>query len=234
MSTKTIFIGNYEVGTIFDVEVDFVKNNGPDIASGVLVTLNIPTGLSYSSSDLSQGSYDSANDRWSVGSLIPGQSVNGTFSFEITDDCQGPYTATFTTSVTSGCDSCFTNNQLTVITSGMACCDVRACVAHPVVRTITASSYDAAASDEVLLVDSSSNAVTINLPAEATAYDPDTNKSLADMRIKVIDNTNGVTVSATGKIVDNTTIAGASTTYNFAFVGDAIQLVTDGTNWFVI
>ncbi|HEX2866889.1 MAG TPA: SdrD B-like domain-containing protein [Ignavibacteriales bacterium] len=49
-----------------------VKNNGPAAASGVVVSDLLPSGADYISADASQGTYNSSDGKWSVGSLAVG------------------------------------------------------------------------------------------------------------------------------------------------------------------
>ncbi len=46
-----------------------LRNNGPDDATGVAVTLHLPVGLSFLSASPGSGSYDSASGVWTLGSL---------------------------------------------------------------------------------------------------------------------------------------------------------------------
>lgn len=59
-----------------------LRNDGPDGASGVVVSAPLPTGTSYVAH--SGGSYDPATGNWSVASLAPGQSVTLTITATIT------------------------------------------------------------------------------------------------------------------------------------------------------
>ncbi|MBA3583429.1 MAG: DUF11 domain-containing protein [Gemmatimonadetes bacterium] len=57
-----------------------VRNRGPDAASGIQVTDDLPDRLTFLAADASQGSYDSASGIWSVGGLANG----ATATLEIT------------------------------------------------------------------------------------------------------------------------------------------------------
>ncbi len=46
-----------------------LTNNGPDSATGVVLTDTLPVDLTYSTSSATQGSYDSASGAWTVGDL---------------------------------------------------------------------------------------------------------------------------------------------------------------------
>ena len=50
-----------------------VRNNGPNPATGVVVTDQLPSGVSYLASTPSQGAYDPVTGRWAVGALAVGQ-----------------------------------------------------------------------------------------------------------------------------------------------------------------
>ncbi|WP_084269377.1 beta strand repeat-containing protein, partial [Methanobrevibacter curvatus] len=52
-----------------------VTNFGPDNATGVEITDNLPNGLIYKSSNTTVNSYNSANGKWYIGNLANGQSV---------------------------------------------------------------------------------------------------------------------------------------------------------------
>jgi uncharacterized repeat protein (TIGR01451 family) len=49
-------------------------NNGPNPASGVVITDLLPTGLTFQSATASLGSYDATSGRWAIGDLAVGQS----------------------------------------------------------------------------------------------------------------------------------------------------------------
>lgn len=236
MSTQTreVYIGDYEVGTTILIPVNFVKNSGDNIATGVEVEVDYPATLSYNSGStaLDQGSYSDVTKIWSIGSLLSNQSVAAVFAFDVVDDCHDSYTITFTVSTQSGCDSCLNDNELCVTTVGSSCCLSSGC-RDPKVDTISDLAYNVLLTDEILLLDGTSNNVTATLPSAASAYNSTTGKSKKFI-FKAINVSNAVSLSATEKIVAGTTVAGAGTTYSFSSVGDAVIIVTDGTNYFVI
>ena len=61
-------------GTEFNFTIT-AKNNGPDPATGLKVTDNLPTGLTYVSSTASQGTYSSSTGVWDIGSLAKDAAV---------------------------------------------------------------------------------------------------------------------------------------------------------------
>lgn len=226
-NTKTAQIGRYQNGTVFTVNVDFVKNNGPDTATGVEVAVDIPTGLEYSTSGLGQGSYNTMTDIWSVGSLIPGQSVAATFSFLVTDDCEGPYTITFTISTQAGCDSCLNNNELCIVTNGVSCCDD----CNPNIKTIT-SDYTVLSTDNTILADGSSNEIMITLPSPASTYSEGRGQKFV---FRCLDSTNQVRVQTpSGVIVGPFTPGSSIAVQGVNATGDYITLQSDGTNYYIV
>ena len=70
---------SYNLGDTVTVTVT-VKNNGPDNASGVSIKDLLPTGLNYSSSNASTGSYDNTTGIWKIGNLNNGSTVTLTIT----------------------------------------------------------------------------------------------------------------------------------------------------------
>ncbi|XOB98340.1 Ig-like domain-containing protein [Deinococcota bacterium DY0809b] len=69
-----------------------VTNDGPDTATGVEVTDQLPSGYTYVSSNPSQGSYDSATGKWSGLTLASG--ANATLTITATVNASGDHTNT--------------------------------------------------------------------------------------------------------------------------------------------
>lgn len=228
MATKPANIGVYQNGSQFTVNVDFVKNAGPDTAVGVVVDVTIPDGIEYASSSLSQGTFNSGTNKWSVGSLLAGQSVSATFTFTVTDDCEGPYSIVFDVSTTGGCDGCLTNNQLCIVTSGFSCCED----CDDKIQTIT-DDYVVQLTDKgTILADGSTNEITITLPSPASAYSEGRGKKFV---FKTLDSTNQVRLfTPSGKIVGPLDIASSTDTQGVNATGDYITIQSDGTNWYVV
>lgn len=90
-------------------------------------------------------------------------------------------------------------------------------------QTVTATSDTLTKTDTIVLIDSSSNAVTINLPA--AAGDGISGKVYV---IKAIDVSNTCTVDGNA----SETIDG-STTYVFSAQYEAISIICDGSNWHI-
>lgn len=92
----------------------------------------------------------------------------------------------------------------------------------PVTTTVTASSITLDHSHHIVLCDTSSNAITVNLPAAADYP----NKQFT---IKVIDATNNVTIDGNAsETIDGATTVTLSTQYQSRTV------VSDGNDWHVI
>lgn len=93
------------------------------------------------------------------------------------------------------------------------------------ITTITSNTTLSNAHSTVL-VDASSNAVTVTLPTAASAYSDGVGGRFS---IKAIDTSNTVTVDA-----DGTETIDGSLTFVFASQYDAIEIQSDGSNWFII
>ena len=89
-----------------------VTNNGPSVSSGVVVTDNLPTGLTLVSATPSVGTWSSPN--WSVGSINPGSSVYMTVVAQ-TSPALSPGNVTNTaTVIATTTDPILTNNSSSV------------------------------------------------------------------------------------------------------------------------
>jgi uncharacterized repeat protein (TIGR01451 family) len=61
-----------------------VSNAGPDTATGVEVTDQLPAGVTYSTHNASQGTFTSGTGIWAVGDLANG--ANATLTIDVTVD----------------------------------------------------------------------------------------------------------------------------------------------------
>jgi uncharacterized repeat protein (TIGR01451 family) len=78
---KTTSNASPNVGQQFNYTV-IAKNNGPDTATGIVVTDVIPSGLTYNSYTASQGTYNSITGIWNIGTLLNG--ANATIQLYVT------------------------------------------------------------------------------------------------------------------------------------------------------
>ena len=80
--TKTANVSSAKSGdtVIYTVKV---KNNGPDTATGVEVTDQLPAGVTYASHNAGQGAYTSGTGLWTVGTLANGATATLTMSVTI-------------------------------------------------------------------------------------------------------------------------------------------------------
>ncbi|MBB5871858.1 putative repeat protein (TIGR01451 family) [Allocatelliglobosispora scoriae] len=77
--TKTVSDATPTVGDSVTFTVT-VKNNGPSLGAGVVISDKVPPGLTLLSSDPSVGSYDAATGRWT----LPTLAVNGSATLRLT------------------------------------------------------------------------------------------------------------------------------------------------------
>ncbi len=94
---------------------------------------------------------------------------------------------------------------------------------HGSKTSVTAASYTHLAADRYLLCDTTSNAITVNLIAAATAGDG------ARLDVKIVNATNAVTIDGSGgETIDGGTTLVLTTLY------DNVSLVCDGSNWHIL
>ena len=79
---KTIDQSTPEEGDTISFTVT-VSNNGPDQATTVQVADSLPSGLSFVSSNATQGSYDSGNSNWFIGTLNAGNTATLTITASV-------------------------------------------------------------------------------------------------------------------------------------------------------
>lgn len=116
----------------------------------------------------------------------------------------------------------YTTDTMTVYIAGGQSLGVNIPIAsQSPIETVTASSVTLDLSQHFILADTSSNAITINLPAVADAKNH-------EYYIKYIDNTNTLTIDA-----DGTELIDDNQTFIFTGKNEAYIFKCDGTKWYV-
>ena len=103
-----------------------VTNNGPDDATGVEITDQLPSNLDFDIYTADQGTYDDTTGLWSGISLTSGQSATLTINTTLADG--GGFTNTATITASSEADSFTDNNSDSVFISGLKSFDADACI----------------------------------------------------------------------------------------------------------
>src|SRR5205814_1566453 len=88
-------------------------NNGPGAASGIVVQDLLPTGYTFVSKTVFNGTYDETTGVWSVGSLTLGQT--GTLVVNATVKVTGPYNNTATRTASTPTDPNAGNDSATAV-----------------------------------------------------------------------------------------------------------------------
>jgi uncharacterized repeat protein (TIGR01451 family) len=115
--TKTASSGMVAVGSNVAFTVT-ATNNGPSDASGVQVTDQLPTGLTYASSTPSAGTYTSGTGVWDIGTLANGGSA--TLALTATMTATGSVTNTASKTAETEIDPNAGNNSASVTVTGPA------------------------------------------------------------------------------------------------------------------
>ena len=109
--------GTVTVGSNVDFTIT-VTNNGPSDATGVLVTDQLPAGLTYVSDLASVGTYNSGTGVWTIGALASGASATLTLTATVTTT--GPLTNTAAKTAENETDPNAANNTASVTITGQA------------------------------------------------------------------------------------------------------------------
>lgn len=116
--TKTDTVsGTVVAGNAFTYHMD-VTNNGPSLATGVVLSDTLPAGVSFVSVNSQQGTASHANGviTANIGNLTPGQTVRVTVNVTANADARGTLTNTATVTQTET-DSNTANNTATINTT---------------------------------------------------------------------------------------------------------------------
>ncbi len=115
MLTKLVNQSNPVFGTPVTYTL-IVHNNGPDAATGVVATDVLPVGIMFVSATPSQGAFDPASGRWTIGTLANGASA--TLQITGTVTATGPITNVASVAALEA-DPDLANNTSTVTIDGM-------------------------------------------------------------------------------------------------------------------
>ena len=215
--------------------VESVTNKSLTAVTGVQIQVTPPPGVSYASSNLDQGTYSSSTNTWTIGTMTKGQYLSGEICWTVDDDCLAPFKFNF--SLSAGSSSvCIVDSKkdYCIIIDGITKCEIDT---FKGIRTITMDETLTLV-DHTILANGAYEAVNITLPAPSAAYKIFPENMCVnggkEYHIKVIDLTNAVTITTpSGKIVDFSTIADASDTYNFSLVGQTVTRHSNGENYFI-
>ena len=119
--TKTVNNATPSVGqsVIFTVTV---TNNGPANATGVQVTDLLPSGYSYSTHTLSQGTYSTTTGVWNVGTVNSGSAPS--LNLHATVLATGSYTNTASRTASTPADPNAANDSATAVVTPLATADI--------------------------------------------------------------------------------------------------------------
>lgn len=126
--TRQLNIGYIQNNDTYEIEVDIVANQNQNLVGDVKVALVIPAGVAYQSLSAAKGVFVGGINEWQIGTLSPGETVTGTFTFIVTNEGLNPFNHEFALSAGSGCVSCFSTTQLNVTVDGVGCTNIRACI----------------------------------------------------------------------------------------------------------
>src|ERR1700737_4505239 len=132
-ASKTASRGSVLVGTNVDFTI-LVVNLGPSNATGVVLTDQLPAGLTFVSANPSQGTYTSGTGVWDIGALANGASVTLTLTATVTT--AGPHTNTATKTGENETDPNAANDASSATVNGQLVPDLTIAKSHvdPFVR----------------------------------------------------------------------------------------------------
>jgi uncharacterized repeat protein (TIGR01451 family) len=126
MSTNVTVTKTYEhnlifIGQVICVPIEKVTNTSGVTATDVIVKLDkIPDGLTYTSSNLPRGEFDTNSRIWTIGSMSPQEELTGLLCFEVTDDSKAPFQFNFTVGLSDYCETCENPNAYCVTVKGLS------------------------------------------------------------------------------------------------------------------
>lgn len=125
-----IILDFIKCGDTIHIPIENICNLSKVPATGVEVYFDTPSGLTFLTANLPQGSYDEVTGIWTIGTLYPGQVLtpDATIFYQVEDDCLAPFRWDITIGSTDACEECLENNSYCVKVDGLTCCDVKECI----------------------------------------------------------------------------------------------------------
>lgn len=119
--TKTVTPTQVQAGQTVTYTMT-AMNNGPNPATGIVATDQLPAGVSYVSSTPSQGAYDPVTGQWAIGSLAVGQTA--TLSITATVEVAGPIANIIVRTTQNEPDSDPSNDSAVAVVNGTPYADI--------------------------------------------------------------------------------------------------------------
>ncbi|MCA9397880.1 hypothetical protein KC573_03545 [candidate division WWE3 bacterium] len=227
--SNTIATIDYEFispGDLICTPIDSVFNSSGTTVDDVKVVIDVPDGVVFDSYNVTQGLYNSLNNEWQIGTMRVNQTVSGVICWRVTDDCLAPYKFDLI-AVSAGGSLCIGEEDLNsgcIVVKGLTTCQV---TAKKRIITIT-DDYTITSQDRTILLDASVSPIVVTLPPASMFYSS-SKSSGHEWEFKVIDFNNSIEIESTSKLLDNTNLAGASTSYSFGAVGEWIKIQSAGS-----
>lgn len=222
----TIDKGYISPGDTICTPIDSVFNASGKTVTGVKVVIDVPEGVVYKSSNLTQGLYDNIANEWQIGTMTVNKTVSGIICWTVVDDCRAPYK--FDLIATSdGGTLCITEdnkNSGCISVIGLTACQV---TAQSRVTSVTAD-YTPTSQDRTLLLDASVSEIEITLPPASMFYNS-SKKTGHEWEFKVVDFNNAISISSTSKILLDTNLAAAPKSFSFTQSGEWIKVQSVGS-----
>lgn len=110
-----------------ELEPIVVFNNSNTNATGVIVTVVMPAGVSYVSDTPSVGTFDDLTGEWDIGPLLANTTETLNLTVEVTDDTLAPFVFTYTVTHDNSPDDIPGDDASTRTIEGLQCSQFQDC-----------------------------------------------------------------------------------------------------------